>query len=200
MFNIIFNIEKWKYNPEYELYVSNMGHFKTKEKRECPIRIDDAGYCCVYAYGTVHRNVACHRAVMLTWRPTINAEHLTVDHLDHNKRNNALSNLEWITKEENEFRAKADLVTIKATNTTINSENCTIVANTVNTKTLNAVKGNETVTEEFMIREVRFSRDQIHAIWLSYNPEMRLNKADKKLDAMQSGSETTIAGIKIRKI
>jgi hypothetical protein len=47
---------------------------------------------------------------MLTWKPTPEAEKLTVDHLDHNKRNNALSNLEWVTKEENERRADADYV------------------------------------------------------------------------------------------
>lgn len=33
---------------------------------------------------------------------------LTVDHLDHNKRNNSVSNLEWVTKEENLHRAQID--------------------------------------------------------------------------------------------
>jgi hypothetical protein len=51
-----------------------------------------------------------HRVVMLTWRPTANAENLTVDHLDHNKRNNSLDNLEWVSEEENLRRAKADLI------------------------------------------------------------------------------------------
>jgi hypothetical protein len=53
-----------------------------------------------------------HRLVMLTWRPTPDAENLTVDHLDHNKRNNALSNLEWVSYEENQERAKDDLVEV----------------------------------------------------------------------------------------
>ena len=47
---------------------------------------------------------------MFTWRPIPNAEALTVDHLDHNKRNNSLSNLEWVTKEENLRRAKIDFL------------------------------------------------------------------------------------------
>ena len=50
---------------------------------------------------------------MLTWRPTANAELLTVDHLDHNKRNNALNNLEWVTLEENQRRAEADHIVVK---------------------------------------------------------------------------------------
>ena len=45
---------------------------------------------------------------MLTWRPIPGAEDLTVDHLDHNKRNNALTNLEWVTREENLRRADED--------------------------------------------------------------------------------------------
>ena len=52
---------------------------------------------------------SAHRMVMMTWRPTRDMESLTVDHLDHNKRNNAVSNLEWVTKEENKRRAAADM-------------------------------------------------------------------------------------------
>ena len=39
---------------------------------------------------------------MLTWKPIPNAESLTVDHLDHNKRNNSVENLEWITSSDNQ--------------------------------------------------------------------------------------------------
>ena len=45
---------------------------------------------------------------MLTWEPIPNAEDLTVDHKDHNRRNNAVSNLEWVTREENLLRAEKD--------------------------------------------------------------------------------------------
>lgn len=37
-------------------------------------------------------------------------ESLTVDHLDHNTRNNALTNLEWVTLAENQKRAHQDHV------------------------------------------------------------------------------------------
>lgn len=102
------NIERWKYNPTFELYVSNMGHIRNKSKADIAPKIMENGYVVVYVNGSINGYVLLHRVVMLTWRPTPEAEHLTVDHLDHNKRNNALSNLEWVTQEENARRANRD--------------------------------------------------------------------------------------------
>ena len=47
---------------------------------------------------------------MLTWKPIPDAENLTVDHLNHNKRDNSLINLEWVTFVENQARAKRDRI------------------------------------------------------------------------------------------
>ena len=102
------NIERWKYNSTFELYVSNMGHIKNKSKADIAPKIMQNGYVVVYVYGSLNKYMLLHRVVMLTWRPTPEAEELTIDHLDHNKRNNALSNLEWVTQEENERRAAED--------------------------------------------------------------------------------------------
>jgi hypothetical protein len=104
------NIERWKYNPTFELYVSNMGHIRNKSKADIAPKIMQNGYVVVYVYGSLNRYVLLHRVVMLTWKPTPEAEALTVDHLDHNKRNNALSNLEWVTQQENTRRAKEDFI------------------------------------------------------------------------------------------
>jgi hypothetical protein len=104
------NIERWKYNPTFELYVSNMGHIRNKSKADIAPKIMQNGYVVVYVYGSLNKYMLLHRVVMLTWKPTPEAEELTVDHLDHNKRNNALSNLEWVTQEENTRRAKQDYV------------------------------------------------------------------------------------------
>ena len=104
------NIERWKYNPTFELYVSNMGHIRNKSKADIAPKIMTNGYVVVYVYGSLNRYMLLHRVVMLTWKPTPEAEALTVDHLDHNKRNNALSNLEWVTEEENLRRAHDDYV------------------------------------------------------------------------------------------
>lgn len=110
MFNIHFSIERWKWNADFGIYVSNKGRFRSRDKKDLPIKVGNGGYCYVYCCGTVNKYRLAHRVVMLTWRPTDDAENLTVDHLDHNKRNNSVDNLEWVTSEENSRRAKADLV------------------------------------------------------------------------------------------
>ena len=103
----IIKVEKWKWNGEYRVYVSNLGNFKNEHKQLLPIKINSNGYCLVK---TECGYKLAHRIVMLTWRSIPNAEELTVDHLDHNKRNNSLDNLEWVTKEENWERAVNDFV------------------------------------------------------------------------------------------
>ena len=111
MFKIIlprflFKIEKWKWNPDYRIYVSNMGHFKNEYKQDLPIRINNNGYILIETNCGIK---LAHRLVMLTWKPIPNAEDMTVDHLDHNKRNNKLENLEWVDERENKLRALEDL-------------------------------------------------------------------------------------------
>lgn len=53
--------------------------------------------------------VAVHRLVMKTWRPLNDYASMTVDHLNHNCKDNRLANLEWVTEEENLRRAMEDL-------------------------------------------------------------------------------------------
>lgn len=42
-----------------------------------------------------------HRLVMENFCPVENMENLEVNHLDEDKTNNCLNNLEWVTKTEN---------------------------------------------------------------------------------------------------
>lgn len=101
-------IERWKWNKEYRVYVSSLGRFKDEHKRNLPVKISSkTGYCNVE---TSCGYKVAHRLVLLTFRPIPNAEDLTVDHLNHNKRDNSLDNLEWVSKGENQERAKADLL------------------------------------------------------------------------------------------
>ena len=105
---LLLNIERWKWNDDFRVYVSNMGHFKNEYKKPLSVLIDKRkGYCKIKTSCGLK---TAHRLVMLTWCPIPNAEDLTVDHLDHNKRNNALSNLEWVTEIENWERARRDEV------------------------------------------------------------------------------------------
>lgn len=115
MFNIHLSLERWKWNSDFGIYVSNKGRFRSRDKQDLPVKVNNNGYCLVYCEGTVNKYRLAHRVVMLTWRPNDDAEHLTIDHLDHNKRNNAVDNLEWVTKSENIRRAKADFVDKSAT-------------------------------------------------------------------------------------
>lgn len=103
-------VERWKYNSKYDVYVSNLGRIKVKEgflkfSYIHPFRI------CKYTTVKVKRKVvSLHRLVLETWNPKNNMETLTVDHIDGNPRNNKLENLEWVTKEENERRAKEAII------------------------------------------------------------------------------------------
>ena len=105
---IIFSLETWKFNKEFGVWVSSLGHFKDRRKRNLSYRINQSGYCVVQ---TESGKKLAHRLVLLTFRPIPNAEDLTVDHLNHNKRDNSLNNLEWVTRETNLERAKRDRLT-----------------------------------------------------------------------------------------
>lgn len=74
-----------------------------------PVKINLSGYVVIK---TEKGYISAHRLVMYTWRPIPNAENMTVDHLNHNKRDNSLKNLEWIDRLENQRRACEDIVNI----------------------------------------------------------------------------------------
>lgn len=103
----IFRVERWKWNKEYRIYVSNMGHFMDEHKKIIPVKINQNGYVLIK---TAYGYESGHRLVMKTWRPTSAMDKLTVDHLDHNKRNNSVDNLEWVTRAENMKRAREDYI------------------------------------------------------------------------------------------
>lgn len=95
------NIERWRWNEDFQLWVSNQGHFRDKCQKAVSIKIGSNGYCRV-------KGQLAHRVVAITWIPCDNPEGMTIDYLNHNKRDNSVKNLEWVTKEENQRRAIAD--------------------------------------------------------------------------------------------
>lgn len=109
LFNLIINFEKYKWNKDYGVYVSNLGHFKDRYKRLLPVKINLGGYLVIK---TEKGYISAHRLVMYTWRPIPNAENMTIDHLNHNKRDNSLKNLEWVDRSENQRRACEDIINI----------------------------------------------------------------------------------------
>lgn len=98
------SFERWRFNKEYEVYVSTYGRIRNKDKSDYEIKTGE-GYCWYYSEERKKQNkdylIPIHRLVMLTWRPIESTTRMTVDHKDHNKRNNHLSNLAWLTPEEN---------------------------------------------------------------------------------------------------
>lgn len=97
MFNIHFSIERWKFNKEYNVYVSNQGRFRDKDKKEI-FPAPCQGYL-IFRFGSIW--IPAHRLVLKTWMPVAD-DTLTVDHINHNKRDNTLKNLRWLSKKENE--------------------------------------------------------------------------------------------------
>lgn len=51
------------------------------------------------------RTFRVHRLVMMAFNPVENMDELEVNHLDGNKKNNKLENLEWCTASENQKHA-----------------------------------------------------------------------------------------------
>jgi hypothetical protein len=95
MIKFHFSIERWKFNKEYSLYVSTWGNVKDAKKKDQPVYANH-GYLFVRTGKDV---TPVHRLVMETFKPE--GKHLTVDHIDHNKRNNHIKNLRWLSAEEN---------------------------------------------------------------------------------------------------
>lgn len=113
MFNIHVCIEKWKFNKRYQLYVSNLGNFKDKNKESITPKVEKDGYLVIPVCNNKRGEIKylfAHRVVMETWCPKANMwkDKLTVDHKNHNKRDNTTKNLEWVTRKENLTRAAAD--------------------------------------------------------------------------------------------
>ena len=111
---IHFEFERWKWNSDYNIYVSNLGNLKNVSGEVIYPKVSENGYMAISNY--YGKWIGIHRLVMSTFNPISNESAMTVDHLDHNKRNNKLSNLEWVTREENLKRANNDIVKDDMTN------------------------------------------------------------------------------------
>ena len=113
-----FEFERWKFNKEFGIYVSSLGNIKSKDK-EIKIKelVTTDGYKTIRIIGNGKmRFVSIHRLVMKTFKPLSDYTNMTVDHIDSNKRNNKLKNLEWVSEEENQRRAQEKLLIVNNSN------------------------------------------------------------------------------------
>lgn len=98
--------EIWKDVPGYEgLYqVSSKGRIKRNDRIKCQ-QTDHGGYCTVaLSKNSIQKWVLVHRIVAMAF--IANPENKrTVNHIDGNKQNNNVENLEWATHSENIIHA-----------------------------------------------------------------------------------------------
>lgn len=105
--NLYAAIEYWRPIPNYEgkYYVSNLGRIKNSHGKIIKLQRNNRGYV-IYTFndcGKVTKYI--HHLVMEVYGPHKPAPHYQIDHVDGNKRNNCISNLEWVTPSENTRRA-----------------------------------------------------------------------------------------------
>lgn len=104
----------WKEHPEYK--VSSDGRIK-KNGKLVKQKISTGGYMLLDLENGnsqfLERYVIVHRLVCHVFKGLdLTANEPTVDHLNHNKRDNSLRNLEIVSGKENCKRAKHDLIEI----------------------------------------------------------------------------------------
>ena len=96
-------ITNWKYTFKYPYYATDDGRIYSSysNKYMCP-QLDKDGYekVALMCIDSRHR-FSVHRLILETFNPVDNMRELQVNHIDGNKQNNALSNLEWVTCSEN---------------------------------------------------------------------------------------------------
>ena len=101
-------MEIWK-DYLYNYQISSLGRFKNKVTNHIyKPRLNNKGryYVCVsMGSRTTRKTILIHRAVAETFIPRDNDE-LEVNHIDGNRQNNNVNNLEWCTRCENVEHAK----------------------------------------------------------------------------------------------
>lgn len=97
--------ERWTVIDGYEKYeVSNFGRVRN-EKKAILKPVKSNGYLAVNLYNDLGiRQVKVHRLVGMAYLPR-NQSQTQINHIDGNKHNNKLSNLEWCTASENSMHA-----------------------------------------------------------------------------------------------
>lgn len=95
--------ENWKKINGFHYSVSNLGNVKNiLTKQILKPQKSPTGYYTVLMYKDGKPKMfQVHRLVLMAFKPTNNYLDLQVNHIDHNRLNNNLNNLQWVTCKEN---------------------------------------------------------------------------------------------------
>lgn len=85
---------------EGKIYSDNSGEMRTRNKKNTTYQLVNL----VMEDGK-KKTFKIHRLVMMAFQPVVDMEKLEVNHIDGDKRNNLLENLEWCTASENQLHA-----------------------------------------------------------------------------------------------
>ena len=97
-------ITKCKYNLKFNYYITDDGKvWSERTQKYLSFQYDKNGYVKVQMRSTDNKShrYSIHRLVLENFKPVENMENLQVNHIDGDKKNNNLTNLEWTTSEEN---------------------------------------------------------------------------------------------------
>lgn len=100
--------EIWKDIPGYEglYWASNLGRIRSK-KTILRSHVNNSGYQLLHLYkSNKAKAFTVHRLVAITFLPNPDSKP-QVDHIDCDKKNNCVSNLRWISGEDNMRHASA---------------------------------------------------------------------------------------------
>lgn len=105
--------EIWRTVKDFENYeVSNMGNIRSKKNGLLKPQNTIYGYKNIILYKrvkygkTVIKSARIHRLVLQAFEPIENPEKMQVNHIDNDRSNNRLDNLEWTTPKQNCNRKK----------------------------------------------------------------------------------------------
>ena len=101
-------IEEWKAIENYEGYyeISNFGNVRNSRTGRT-LKLNDRGngyFCCTLSKNNIRKNQSVHRLVAKAFIDNPEGKQ-EVNHIDGNKFNNHVDNLEWTTRSENETHA-----------------------------------------------------------------------------------------------
>ena len=105
--------EIWKTIENFENYeISNKGNIRSKKNGLLKPQTNIYGYKTIVLYKckergkTLIKSARIHRLVLQAFNPIENPEQMQVNHIDNNRCNNNLDNLEWVSAKQNCNRKK----------------------------------------------------------------------------------------------